>query len=860
LLYLQLFTTFFKHEIESKVPNASTILGLYGYQEKTKNIVELKESVDLHKIVNTSFELFLSTIEFKVLFDIGRKAKEYTDDFTLIDILKARVKSKGDVDEAMTYFLKDKGGSISKVKRIKLDESEGDRYQKSNKLAAESDDASRVYSGNVKTDKSKRDTKYPPITQGYGNGSSVAKTRVMYISSSTANDLSDAELYGYPSPSNQSTDNYMPMEFQETGLLNGRKYDHTQYGIVGVDENGYEVMGRQSEFNQPSLVSLPPPLNYLPYNQGVPPPSYSEATHIPGNDWVMIPNHDSRADKPEHSRPNPSADDLNKTIPGFSAMNIGGNGISHDIRKTSSGVNGDYLSKASPDVRIRGVNGIDPQRIGYLKETAHDIPREEPREPIYDVPRKDRSNHEAVPQGVTTRERSYSSSALKEPFGDAKRVEDKFSNPTIKKVFDEDHRDRSPTSAIRALDKSLLSHQKDVGKSSSLQYGEKAGDSYKSKADLGRSASFGLRKTSKSKDQYQSHLTEKGSQDPMFKDVCDTYDVPKTTVLYSTPPLYPKETVTVNTVTTRSQSREIAKKQMESEVLHEPLQSTSKTTDGYSKDTCILCNNKATHYCQVCKKLCCKDCIGRVIILSCVGYTEHHRIVEGHPTLGNQEKHLSSNEQGHNVCSFCGGIPSHKCIYCSKHSCGTCFSRYKTDPCSSGFTGGHHFVNQQSQKVTREKDEMATSEEPTTPIVMDNHPHINEQNICDFCGLAATLLCKSCLKPICNTCRYVYKQDLCPPTKKEHQFENIVAQPSKIDETAAKGSDTPWECERCTFVNSANHRICSVCATSRGVNQVEFPTSGSRKCAHCTYGNEEGATICKMCSCSFGLDKPESYI
>ncbi|XP_031561982.1 tripartite motif-containing protein 2-like [Actinia tenebrosa] len=164
----------------------------------------------------------------------------------------------------------------------------------------------------------------------------------------------------------------------------------------------------------------------------------------------------------------------------------------------------------------------------------------------------------------------------------------------------------------------------------------------------------------------------------------------------------------------------------------------------------------------------------------------------------------------------------------------------------------------QVRDIAANNSELVMSE-PSKHLKLNLVPFVTGENYCDFCALAANLICKTCLKTICDKCKHVYTQDLCPPTKRDHQFENINEQSPSTNKAADKDSSSSWSCERCTFLNSSRNRICAVCATSRGVNQVALPKNG-RKCHSCTYANEKGATICKMCHCTLGLDNPESYI
>ncbi|XP_067004608.2 protein tamozhennic [Anabrus simplex] len=68
-----------------------------------------------------------------------------------------------------------------------------------------------------------------------------------------------------------------------------------------------------------------------------------------------------------------------------------------------------------------------------------------------------------------------------------------------------------------------------------------------------------------------------------------------------------------------------------------------------------------------------------------------------------------------------------------------------------------------------------------------------------------------------------------------------------------------WQCETCTFLNSASVEICEMCGKSKTKGSESHPlASGGRECPKCTLVNEKGVSICVACDHSL-KDSP-TYI
>lgn len=133
---------------------------------------------------------------------------------------------------------------------------------------------------------------------------------------------------------------------------------------------------------------------------------------------------------------------------------------------------------------------------------------------------------------------------------------------------------------------------------------------------------------------------------------------------------------------------------------------------------------------------------------------------------------------------------------------------------------------------------------------------------CNHCMRQGQLICKNCLVISCKECQDIFETNLCDSTKGKHVFQELedkgsstktaeMAAISNQERTANGKDEKEWNCSRCTYLNSPEHGICVICATTRGVDTVELSKSGSRVCRHCTLHNDEGAKVCVACHKTF---------
>ena len=107
--------------------------------------------------------------------------------------------------------------------------------------------------------------------------------------------------------------------------------------------------------------------------------------------------------------------------------------------------------------------------------------------------------------------------------------------------------------------------------------------------------------------------------------------------------------------------------------------------------------------------------------------------------------------------------------------------------------------------------------------------------ICDMCTVDSNSICTNCFRSVCGRCMRIYNTDLCSATKGQHNFvelkktsklmsadlEALSNQPGANVNRETGSDDKTWNCSRCTFLNSPEHGICAMCASSRGVNLVD---------------------------------------
>lgn len=148
--------------------------------------------------------------------------------------------------------------------------------------------------------------------------------------------------------------------------------------------------------------------------------------------------------------------------------------------------------------------------------------------------------------------------------------------------------------------------------------------------------------------------------------------------------------------------------------------------------------------------------------------------------------------------------------------------------------------------------------------------------VCELCDEEGTIICGNCHLIICRKCKQLYEVDLCGATKGDHAFVELkdskVQQMKSVDSKAStshhyvnvyegfEDQEKDWHCSRCTFLNPPDHKICAMCATTRGVGPVELTEAGSRVCRNCTYHNKENAKVCKACHKTLDLQNPETSV
>ena len=148
----------------------------------------------------------------------------------------------------------------------------------------------------------------------------------------------------------------------------------------------------------------------------------------------------------------------------------------------------------------------------------------------------------------------------------------------------------------------------------------------------------------------------------------------------------------------------------------------------------------------------------------------------------------------------------------------------------------------------------------------------DKPTICSHCMRPkGELICQNCLLIMCKACDKIAETDLCERTKGKHVFMEL--KDGGVSKKTENSSDTTssnqqlfspvyegneWSCSRCTFLNQLGHKICVMCAATRGVGDVEQSKPGSRVCGNCTFYNEQDATVCTACYKT--LNKSESFV
>ena len=143
--------------------------------------------------------------------------------------------------------------------------------------------------------------------------------------------------------------------------------------------------------------------------------------------------------------------------------------------------------------------------------------------------------------------------------------------------------------------------------------------------------------------------------------------------------------------------------------------------------------------------------------------------------------------------------------------------------------------------------------------------------ICDMCTSNGTHICRNCCRFVCKTCKEIYETDLCSATKGQHKFKELKKKPQQQRSADVEGLSSQgganvnegmedegeeWSCSRCTYLNPADYRICTMCAASRGFSSEEQSEPGSRVCNNCTWHNKQGTKVCAACHKTIDLSGP----
>ena len=162
----------------------------------------------------------------------------------------------------------------------------------------------------------------------------------------------------------------------------------------------------------------------------------------------------------------------------------------------------------------------------------------------------------------------------------------------------------------------------------------------------------------------------------------------------------------------------------------------------------------------------------------------------------------------------------------------------------------------------------AFSQEANTPKQDSNV----DRNHCEMCNLQGKSICIHCHLFVCGKCKEIYNTDLCDVTKGKHRFKDLkgTLESERKSELSSQHYDNmnegignggkDWSCLRCTFLNPPDHKICAMCATTRGLSTVELTQAGSRVCRSCTFHNKENATVCGTCHRTLDLHNPETSV
>ena len=771
---------------------ATHILQLYGYKsEGCQDILKIQEPISLDTIVTTTFELFLVTIELKVMLEIAREIELYTDSITLDDVLEARTHTTGDVEEAKRLLIKVKSIPTER-KRIKLDATELQRERENSKDSTKDEHFTNVRSRSFTQEFPERQTLYQ--SHNTSRGGKAASTKVTHISSIngveiltktgrsgmyySVDKLSDAELYGV-----SATPTYVhhyPQNMDTTG-----ESDYVSMS-ANNDDDCYETMAPQP-------------------NPRIPPPTYHEAIHhqFPENvmeEYVVISSPSKHLDH-----------DAASAIPGISGLNIreNGPGYSEKRGKIENGILPEFKSQKHRKKEKGSVEQIAMDELAFSTS----------------------SNRAKAPSAVTTSV-TYKSSSLNggkvagQGISSAKVTN---SNDKIK-------------SQSRVSGESYVksSRNEPHPESRYIPSSSKTSDqlsSYKTKDQLGSNIMYPPAAKTKTEPQKSLHVSD-DKQKTAYKEQQEYLSRRESQKRYCA--MCPKEATHVctncNKVCCKDCRSAFSTLPCEGASIHRLVERNESvcTKEKMIKDeNCVNCGKLSDYECYSCKVKHENNGTSQEF-----PYPGHRDFKLSTPNGKEQYREDNSNSKGNHQnenCCYCGKDSTHECNICKKKSCTVCHHiKALTDPCKS--TMGHVFKLLASDSLAQ-----------FTELSKD----LDNSNICEFCGLVATFICADCHNRICKQCQHIYNKEHCPATKKDHFFQLITSH-TKIEpkeEPWSCGrctfSNPPQnkicaicatsrgvtsvefpesgsrKCAQCTYGNTEDAKICVICGCTLPPSQLE---------------------------------------
>ena len=269
-------------------------------------------------------------------------------------------------------------------------------------------------------------------------------------------------------------------------------------------------------------------------------------------------------------------------------------------------------------------------------------------------------------------------------------------------------------------------------------------------------------------------------------------------------------------------------------------------------------------------------------------YSTRSRVISGEV----QTPIASSSRKPCDVCSL--EVPEFICKDCYKMLCEKCQTIFNTDECEKT-QAQHDFLNfgwdKKSGEKSSERGVLGSSAESTENWDCARCTFVNpaEQSVCSMCATTRGVS-KIELPGHCDFYslavpdfasngnekgQNISNTDLCEKAKSEHDYFSLRDEKKGRKKTShrerkkskkrgtlgssAKSTEN-WNCARCTFVNPAEHSVCSMCAKTRGVSIKLVPEPASRVCRACTFHNKDGSHVCEMCGKTLRLDTAESTV